>query len=270
MLQNPKFLLIFVFLLSLMTAADAGLRKAPVFTKKQYQQLIASGRDLTFSERSLWLPEPFRQSLLVVLKHSLTDQYSKDSVLQISQDDFFHGHILCSGDERAQNLIHEIDTIERNQFETICASKSLITNMRDASCRPQLKQALINSENLIGQRLQQSLDRGECAHWAVLYHTREYNRPEGTMSSNDPARNIRVDLPNLQITHFQPVEIDINNLALYLPQIDRHTEGGPTQNLHQDVMVSHFGFFIDPNGVVHMSIGSGFQLSIGYDFRLNH
>ena len=246
-----KLSLIFGILFALILVSQVGLAsdKDPVFTKKDYQKMIAQGRQFTFSERSLWLPEPLRENLLTILQHSLTDQYSSDSVLELSFRDFYHGHIVCGESENTMDLMHEFERIEKSEFETICASTSLLINMRDATCVPKLKVALQNTEKRFGELLQKIVDQKLCSKLSVIYHTREYNRKEGGMGDGDPARNIRVDLPAMQITHFEdkPIDplkaLDIGFKWPSTSDLPLLNSNGEPPAPKTTAMIAHIGFF---------------------------
>lgn len=267
-----KLVCSFLLIIALLTPAAFASVSAPLtpeFTKSDYRNLRQSGRDLTFSTRSLWLPEEFRNNLLAVLRHLMNDEYSSEAMLAASLTDFYHGHILCDSPD-SPDIQKQFDEVQKSEFETICKSKSLLINMKDAACLPKLRRALKNTEIRNGQILREILTLNKCEKLSVIYHTREYNRPdESVFSSEDAARNISVEFPNFKITHFEAPKTDLNSL----PKLDLSlllAQDEPVKKQSVNAMISHFGFFIDSTGVIHASIGSVYELNLGYGVVLPH
>lgn len=224
------------------------------FTRDDFAKLRALGRELTFSKRSDWFPQELKANLKRVLEYSLDPDLKPTSTDGVNLKDFFHGHLVCVD---SAGKISAMQAVADEALESGFKSEGLMrwqsrTDL-NAKTHAKFSRALILSEINTGAVLQKVIREHDCSELAAVYHTYEYVQPVG-MKINDARRHLRLTVGSDNVRHDHPIDMSIMSpLELLDPSLKR------------DAYIGHFGFLIDKNGVITVTVASGAELKIALD-----
>jgi len=219
----------------------SGLEEDWCFTRDDYAALLKKGGELTFGKDSAWFPKTLQENLKTTLDFVLTSE-NPVRTTGISIEDFFHGHILMSkiGSEELTTLRQKIRDYRK---ESSAIRAEALGGDRFADITEENLDAYIqgvkNAEKLARPLIDEAL---KVPGGAVLYHTFEYNLPEG-MKPGSPVRCILTPIGE------EPRGYDPSG-----------TENGfKFFDYYRQVVV--FTFLVDQNGVIHVTLGLTRDLS---------
>jgi hypothetical protein len=209
------------------------------FTPADYTALVKQKKDLRFEADSAWFPKPLQDNLLATLKFALTAT-NPARTAGVNVKDFYHGHFLVPKGKRTAELSQKITEFETKSEEL--QGKALGGAYYDPITKENIKaytKAMGETEKLVTPVLEEAL-KVEGA--AVLYHTYEYSGPK--MKPGSPIRNILTPIGGT------PAGYDPSG-----------TEKSANQYSDEFDYILQFAFLVDAKGVVHVTIGTTFNLS---------
>jgi hypothetical protein len=214
------------------------------FTRDDFKKLTSSGKSLHLAKDSTWLPEIFRENLLVTLSETLSNDGPYTNTHGINIEDFFHGHIACK-DKLKKETIRKLEGSHN-------AYKDLLDGILGKWFEP-IRDHNLNSflalvpeiNNLSKSGLEDVILSGECSEFVMIYHTYEYSKPTEIklIGPHDPRRNILTSNRDLIPTSFMP---DKDNASSWIRD-------------YQDIL--QVAFLVDQNGGVHVIRGSVKELA---------
>ncbi len=245
-------LLLFTSVSFAAVGADSKVRKEWNFTPQDYARLRASGGELRFSERSSWMPEALRASILSVLNQTLNPKLTPSSTAGINRLDFFHGHFVCTGhDVRIRDLGSSF-----NERSVAVFKKAGFTQTEELTkaTYPAFAAAVDEVDQMSSVLLRDLLPL--CENTRVMFHSFEYNNEKYGVGVNDARRHIYVALGGGPIERIEDHPVDALD-QLFKMKVNLWDDTAPAPEYSH---MSHFGFLIDRSGVIHLTQGSGFSL----------
>ena len=206
------------------------------FTPADYDALKKKKKDLRFGADSAWVPQKLKDNILATLKFVLTATRPARTA-GISVLDFYHGHLTVPIKAVTTNLDKSISKFN-------AASEKLEQKGKgggDVTTKNlgKFSKAMKAIEKLATPLVNEAL---KIKGATVIYHTYEYNTPSG-MKAGDSTRNIKTDIDGSPAGYSPP---DMDNASSYADDF-------------RDVL--QFAFLVDENGVIHVTVGTVYNLS---------
>jgi hypothetical protein len=207
------------------------------FTPADYDALKKGKKDLTFGTDSAWVPQKLKDNILVTLKFVLTSTKPVRTA-GINVKDFFHGHLVIPKRKVTKELATGVPGFEKASEDLEKKGKGGSEDVTTTNIGT-FSKAMEEIEKLATPVVNEAL---KIKGAAVIYHTFEFSGPEG-MKVGDPTRNIITDIGGSPKSYKPP---DIDNASSYT-------------NEYKHVL--QFAFLVDENGVIHVTVGSTYNLS---------
>jgi len=206
------------------------------FTPADYDALKKGKKDLTFGTDSAWVPQKLKDNILATLKFVLTSTKPVRTA-GINVKDFFHGHLVIPKRKVTKELATGVPGFEKASEDLEKKGKGGSEDVTAANIGT-FSKAMEEIEKLATPVVNEAL---KIKGAAVIYHTFEFSGPE--MKVGDPTRNIITDIGGSPKSYKPP---DIDNASSYT-------------NEYKHVL--QFAFLVDENGVIHVTVGSTYNLS---------
>lgn len=209
------------------------------FTLADYKKLKTAKQDLKFDTDSSWVPSKLQENILATIKFVLT-AIKPERTKGVNTKDFFHGHLVIPNDAVPKGFAKKISTFtsDKRQLEADALGGDWANDVTKSNLGAFTK-AMKNVEKLATPLLTDAIAvKGA----AVIYHSFEYNMPDG-MKAGDPVRNIKTDI-GANPAGFSPP--DPNGASSYLKDF---------------TAVLQFAFLVDEKGIIHVTVGTISNLS---------
>lgn len=209
------------------------------FTPADYKALQKARKELTFGADSAWFPKALQDNLLATLKFTLTSTKPARTA-GVNVKDFYHGHFVVPKGKKPPDMDTKRAEFTRKSEEL--QGKALGGHYFDkitGTNLPAYTKAMQATESAATPILQEAL---KIKGAAVIYHTYELTGP--SMQPGSPTRNIRTPIGG------SPAGYDPSG-----------TEKSANQYADEYSTILQFAFLVDETGVIHVTVGTTFNLS---------
>ena len=206
------------------------------FTPADYDALKKKKKELRFGADSAWVPQKLKDNILATLKFALTATKPARTG-GISVLDFYHGHLavpVTSVTTKLETSITKFNTASEG-LEQKAKGEGDVTKKNLGK----FSKAMVAIEKLATPLVNEAI---KIKGATVIYHTYEWSGPS-EMKPGDPTRNIKTDIDGTPAGYSPP---DIDNASSYAEEF-------------HDVL--QFAFLVDENGVIHVTVGTTYNLS---------
>jgi hypothetical protein len=206
------------------------------FTPADYEALKKKKKDLRFGADSAWVPQKLKDNILATLKFALTaTKPARTGGINVL--DFYHGHLAVPQKSVTSKLGTRI-----SKFNT--ASEDLEQKAKGGGSVTkknigQFSKAMVAIEKLATPLVNEAI---KIKGATVIYHTFEWSGPSG-MKPGDPTRNIKTDIDGSPAGYTPP---DVDVASSYADDFRP---------------VLQFAFLVDEGGVIHVTVGTTYNLS---------